>query len=85
MLVHTWFLKISFVQKLSMSVCVCLRGYKLHSHDIEPLYQGKFAALRNVTIHRHDLSNKVCHKRNQPNKVKVMPYKGGFSSHTQVT
>ena len=35
------FLKIiSFVHKVGISVCAP-QGYKLHSHDIEPVYQGE--------------------------------------------
>ena len=38
---RTWFLEIAFVHKVGMRVCmhvcVCPRGYKLHSRDIEPL------------------------------------------------
>ena len=44
-----WFLEIAFVCEVSMSACMCEcvcvsvyvcvrpRGYKLHSHDIEPV------------------------------------------------
>ena len=39
--VRAWFLEIAFVREVGMCVCVCVcvcpRGYKLHSHDIEPL------------------------------------------------
>ena len=35
----TWFLEIAFVCKVGMSACVCVcpRGYKSHSRDIEPV------------------------------------------------
>ena len=42
---RAWFFKIAFVRNVSMCacmrvrmcVCVHLQGYKLHSHDIEPV------------------------------------------------
>ena len=36
-LVHTCFLEIAFVCDVGMCVCPRPRGYKLHSHDIEPI------------------------------------------------
>ena len=63
-------------------VCVCARGmhpppgYKLHSRNFEPAYEGKFALFQNVMkqiYHERGFSNEAHHERNQPNKTKVMP------------
>ena len=44
-----------------MTVCMCVHhhNYKLHSCDVDPVFQVLLATFRNVTINRNGLSNNV--------------------------
>ena len=40
-----WFFEIAFVHEVNMCVCPHPQGYKLHSDDIEPVYQDDVSLL----------------------------------------